>query len=212
MTQRFRYGLFFLIPVIVILDQWSKWLILNEPKFNALGCLGDRFECDKIELSSVFDLTMVWNRGISFGFGQSDGIMRWVLVLLTTGIAIGFGIWLFNALRKMTGTALALVVGGAIGNVIDRVRFGAVVDFFDFSGPWFGWKIPLGGVFKYLEYPFAHPTSRDGMLGIGFPYVFNVADAAISVGAVLLFIDQFLMSQKDNTAGAVTADEARTPE
>ena len=179
MTQAFRIALFFLIPVIVILDQWTKYLVLDEPRFNALGCLDRTERCGQIEVLSFFDLTMVWNRGISFGIGQSEGIMRWVLVILTTAIAIGFSVWLFNAMRRFTGIALALVIGGAFGNVIDRVRFGAVVDFLDFSG-----------IFR----PYF------------FNYVFNVADAAISVGAVLLFVDQFLMSRQDQTAGAVTKE------
>ena len=179
MTKPFRYVLFFLIPIIVILDQWSKWLILNEPKFNALGCLDQTQRCGQIEVLSFFDLTMVWNRGISFGIGQSEGLMRWFLVLMTTAIAIGFTVWLFNAGRRFTGLALALVIGGAFGNVIDRIRFGAVVDFLDFSG-----------IFR----PYF------------FNYVFNVADAAISVGAVLLFADQFLMSREEKTAGAVNEE------
>ena len=179
MTKPFRYALFFAIPIIVVLDQWTKWLILNEPKFNALGCLDRTQRCGQIEVTSFFDLTMVWNRGISFGIGQSEGLMRWFLVLMTTAIAIGFTVWLFQATRRFTGIALALVIGGAFGNVIDRVRFGAVVDFLDFSGilrPYF------------------------------FNYVFNVADAAISVGAVLLFADQFLMSREEKTAGAVNEE------
>ncbi|MFN3212362.1 MAG: signal peptidase II [Henriciella sp.] len=179
MTKPFRYALFFLIPIIVILDQWSKWLILNEPKFNALGCLDQTQRCGQIDVLPFFDLTMVWNRGISFGIGQSEGLMRWFLVLMTTAIAVGFTVWLFNAGRRFTGVALALVIGGAFGNVIDRIRFGAVVDFLDFSG-----------IFR----PYF------------FNYVFNVADAAISVGAVLLFADQFLMSREENTAGAVNEE------
>ena len=90
-------------------------------------------------------------------------ITGWVLVALTLAIAIGFTIWLLSAERKLTFAGLLLVVGGALGNLIDRVRFGAVVDFLDFSEIYFVW-------------------------------VFNVADTAISVGAALLFIDQFLMS------------------
>ena len=179
MTQRLRYAFFFMVPVIVILDQWSKAAVLNEPRFNALGCLDQTQRCGQIEVLSFFDLTMVWNRGVSFGIGQSEGIMRWLLVALTTAIAIGFSIWLYRAARRFTGLALALVIGGAFGNVIDRVRFGAVVDFLDFSG-----------IFR----PYF------------FNYVFNVADAAISVGAVLLFVDQFLMSRQEKTAGAVNED------
>lgn len=179
MTQRLRFAFYFLVPVIVILDQWSKAAILNEPKFNAIGCLDQTQRCGQIEVLSFFDLTMVWNRGISFGIGQSEGVMRWLLVILTTAIAIGFSVWLYRAARRFTGLALALVIGGAFGNVIDRVRFGAVVDFLDFSG-----------IFR----PYF------------FNYVFNIADAAISVGAVLLFVDQFLMSRQDKAAGAVNED------
>lgn len=184
MSQTARTFFFCLVPVIVVLDQWSKWAILNAPAFNALGCLDRSQRCGQIEVLSFFDLTMVWNRGVSFGIGQSEGIMRWLLVVLTTAIAIGFSIWLYRAMRRFTGLALALVIGGAFGNVIDRIRFGAVVDFLDFSGimrPYF------------------------------FNYVFNVADAAISVGAVLLFVDQFLMSQQDQAAKAAQKDEANTP-
>lgn len=157
-----------LVPVIVALDQYTKWLVLSEPRFNARACLEDARLCGKIELSGIFDLTMLWNRGMSYGMLQSDGAMRWVLVIVTMAIAVGFGVWLLRANRRLTALALALVVGGAIGNVIDRIRFGAVVDFFDFSG-------------------------------LYFPYVFNVADAAITVGAVLLFFDQFLLSRKDTS-------------
>lgn len=179
MTQRVRIAFFFMVPVIVILDQWSKWAILNEPTFNAIGCLDRSQRCGQVDVTPFFDLTMVWNRGISFGIGQSEGIMRWILVILTTAIAIGFSIWLYRATRRFTGLALALVIGGAFGNVIDRVRFGAVVDFLDFSG---------------LLRPYF------------FNYVFNVADAAISVGAVLLFADQFLMSRQEKSAGAENQD------
>ena len=161
-----------LIPIAVILDQWTKYLVLNEPRFNALGCLDRTEACGKIEVSSIADLTMVWNRGISFGLGQSEGIMRWVLFAVTLAIAIGFSVWLFRASRWLTGLALALVVGGAIGNMIDRVRFGAVVDFIDFSDVW-------------------------------FKYVFNVADSAVTVGAILLFLDQFLLAQDEKKAGSV---------
>ena len=166
---------FALIVFAIVADQVTKWMILSEPAFNAIECLDITVACGQIEISSVFDLSMLWNRGISFGTFQSDGPMRWVLVLATSGIAIAFLFWLWRAERWLTALSLALVVGGAIGNLIDRVRFGAVVDFLDFSGPWFG--ATIGG------WP------------VGFPWVFNIADAAITVGAVLLFLDQFLMSR-----------------
>ena len=155
---------FFLVPVVVLLDQWSKWLVLQEPRFNALACLPDKSLCGRIVVPGPIDLTMLWNRGMSFGLFQSDGLMRWVMAGIMATIAIGFLVWLLRAEGRWLRLALALVIGGAFGNLIDRVRFGAVVDFIDANG-------------------------------LYFPWVFNVADAAISVGAVLLFIDQFLLSR-----------------
>ena len=174
MTPRLRAVIGFItIPLIVLVDQWTKHLVLSEPRFNALGCLDRTEACGQIKISGIFDLTMLWNRGMSFGALQSEGIMRWVLVVVTISIAIAFLIWLVQAARPFTALALSLVVGGAIGNVIDRVRFGAVVDFFDFSGIW-------------------EPYF--------FNYVFNVADAAITVGAALLFLDQFILSREQSRA------------
>jgi signal peptidase II len=155
---------FFLVPVILVLDQWSKWLVLQEPRFNALACLDILERCGRIPLPGPLDLTMTWNRGMSFGLFQSDGIGRWILAGIMLTIALGFLVWLIRAEGRWLRLALALVIGGAFGNLIDRVRFGAVVDFIDANG-------------------------------LYFPWVFNIADAAISVGAVLLFIDQFLLSR-----------------
>lgn len=154
-----------LIPVFLIADQWTKWLVLSEPRFNALNCLDKGERCGQIILDGPINLTMLWNRGMSYGLLQSEGIMRWVLSAVMLAIAVGFFIWLLRAQGKLLKLALAMVVGGAFGNLIDRVRFGAVVDFIDAGA-------------------------------LHFPWVFNVADAAISVGAVLLFVDQFLLSGK----------------
>lgn len=172
MTTAWRWGIPVIIAVIV-LDQLTKAWVLATPDFRALECLEGIARCGRIEISPLFDFSMTWNRGVSFGVMQSDGIARWLLVFLTAGIGLGFFIWLLRAERWMTALSLSLVIGGAIGNnLIDRVRFGAVVDFVDFSGPWFGWRI--------------------GEWGVGFPWIFNVADAAITVGAVILLLDQLL--------------------
>ncbi|MEO0983587.1 MAG: signal peptidase II [Pseudomonadota bacterium] len=160
-----------IIPVIIIVDQWTKWLVLNTPQFNALGCLDRTERCGRIELSPIVDLSMVWNRGMSFGAFQSEGVMRWVLFAVTVAIATGFFIWLLRAERRLTAISLAIVVAGAVGNMIDRARFGAVVDFIDFSDIW-------------------------------FVYVFNVADSAVTIGAALLFLDQFLISRAPKPSGA----------
>ena len=146
-----------LIMVVLGLDQASKYWVLNHLDLLTLG---------KIELSSIFDLTMVWNYGVSFGALKAHADwQRWGLVAMSGVIATVFAIWLFKAQRRQTFIALALVIGGAIGNLIDRVRFGAVADFLDFSG-------------------------------FFFPWVFNIADAAITVGAIVLAIDM-LMNPED---------------
>lgn len=155
---------FAIIGVCVIVDQWSKAKILGTDVFNGLACLDGLERCGRIELGGPIDLQMVWNRGMSYGMFQSEGLMRWVLALLMAVIATIFFVWMIRTSERFLKLALALVVGGAIGNLIDRVRYGAVVDFID-AGQ------------------------------LGFPWVFNVADAAVSVGAVLLFIDQFLLSR-----------------
>lgn len=123
-----------------------------------------------IDVSAIFDLTMVWNYGVSFGLFRADSAFgRWFLVAFAGIIACGLAVWLARSARWLTAVALGLVLGGAIGNLIDRVRFGAVVDFFDFSA-------------------------------LYFPWVFNVADAAISVGVALLFLDVLTTKDEDLAA------------
>lgn len=175
MTREWRWGVPLIIAIIV-LDQIAKAWVLGNSAFNAMECLPNSALCGKVELSSVFDLTMIWNRGVSFGAFQADGLARWGLFVIIGGIAVGFSVWLFRAERWLTALALAMVVGGAVGNLIDRARFGAVVDFIDFSGPWFGLMI--------------------GNWKVGFPWIFNVADASISVGAAVLLLDQVLAGRR----------------
>jgi len=164
MTREWRWGVPLIIG-LVILDQLAKAWVLGTSAFNAMNCLPNTSLCGKIELSPVFDLTMTWNRGVSFGAFQADGLARWGLFGVIGAIAVGFSLWLFRAERWLTALALAMVVGGAVGNLIDRARFGAVVDFLDFSG-------------------------------LYFPWIFNVADASISVGAGVLLLDQVLAGRK----------------
>ena len=113
-----------------------------------------------------FFLTMVWNQGVSFGLLRADhDLGRWLLVGFSVLVAIALAVWARRADRTLMALALGLVIGGAIGNAIDRARFGAVADFLDFS--------------RFY-----------------FPWVFNIADAAISVGVVLLLIDGFRRDAK----------------
>lgn len=173
-TRYWRWGLPLAISIIIA-DQLSKAWVLGQGAFNALGCLDRSQPCGGYPVigplftsEPFFSLTMTWNRGVSFGLAQAEGAGRWALFLMTCGIAAGFIVWLLRASRWTTALALSLVIGGAIGNMIDRARFGAVVDFLDFSGFW-------------------------------FPWIFNVADAGITVGAALLLLDQLLASRKSNS-------------
>lgn len=175
MTRQWRWGVPLILGIIV-LDQLSKAWVLATPQLNAVDCLQANVLCGRIEMSPLFDFSMTWNRGVSFGVMQSEGLARWGLFVVIGAIAVGFSLWLLRAERWMTALALAMVVGGAVGNLVDRARFGAVVDFIDFSGPWFGAHI--------------------GSWPVGFPWIFNVADAAISLGAALLLLDQLLAGRK----------------
>lgn len=164
-----RFGLI-LASTVFVLDQVSKFLILGPMKFSPPGCIEFGLGCRHIEISPFFDLTMVWNRGVSFGMLRADSeIGRWLLVLLSIAIAGIFFWWLRSAQRRLTGWALGLVIGGALGNMIDRMRYGAVADFLDFNGLW-------------------------------FPWVFNVADVAINIGAGLLLLDFLVHGENKDRA------------
>lgn len=168
-----RYGLL-LAAIVFVADQITKSLILEWAHFSPPGCLEAGYGCRFIELSPIVDLQMVWNRGVSFGLLRADqDLARWALVVLSFVISGVFFWWLRTAERRLTATALGLVIGGALGNVIDRIRFGAVADFIDFS-----------------------------MNGRFFPWVFNVADAAITVGAILLAIDMIFLAESEPGKGS----------
>ncbi|MGD2132090.1 MAG: signal peptidase II [Maricaulaceae bacterium] len=167
---------------VIVFDQLTKWIIIGPLNFSPPGCLEFNQGCDRIEVSPIVDLSMVWNRGVSYGLFQAESAVgRWGLVIFSAAVAVALGIWLRRTHRPFGAIALGLVIGGALGNMIDRARFGAVVDFIDFSGPWFGWTI--------------------GAWNVGFPWVFNIADASISIGAVLL-LAEVLFGRKDEAASS----------
>ena len=150
---RIAYAAFGLALFIVIFDQLTKAWIISGIDLQEMGQV--------TVLPPIFNLTWVENRGVSFGlFG--DGSARWMLSIFSVIVAGVLGWWALKADRRLLVSAIGLVMGGAIGNVIDRIRFGFVVDFLDFSGT---------GV---------------------FPWVFNVADSAITIGVILLIADSFL--------------------
>jgi len=117
-------------------------------------------------------LTMVWNSGVSFGFLQAQhDLVRWLLAAFSIIVAILLVNWVRNAERRLFAVSVGLVIGGAIGNVIDRIRLGAVADFVDVSK-------------------------------LYFPWIFNVADSAISVGIVLLLLDMLIQDNRERATKA----------
>jgi signal peptidase II len=145
------YGL---AVLVVVLDQASKAYLIGP--FHLI-------EKGSVRILPFFSLTSVENRGVSFGMlTAGDAVGRWLLVVFSAAVVVALVVWAARNTRVWTGVAVGLIIGGAVGNnLIDRVRFGAVTDFLDFTR-------------------------------LGFPWVFNVADSAITVGVILLLIDSLL--------------------
>lgn len=150
---------FSLAALVFGLDQLIKWIVTVPLQLQRNGVR---------ELFAIFDLRWVENYGVSMGMLTADTDSgRWLLVALTATISIGVMIWLWREKNRIDAAALALVLGGALGNIVDRVRFGYVVDFADLH---FGeWR------------PFL---------------IFNVADAAITIGVLLLLARALLTREK----------------
>ena len=159
---------FIAAALVFLADQLSKWTIASPLRLQERGV---------IELLPIFDLKWVENYGVSMGFLTADSEMgRWLLVGLTAAIATGVIVWLWREKQRPDAIALGFVLGGAIGNILDRVRFGHVVDFADLHfGEW-------------------HPF-----------LVFNVADAAITVGVLLLVLRALLTRERKDPAENVNA-------
>lgn len=150
---------------IFIVDQIMKALVL--------GPIGLRTEGDSLVILPFFDLTLVHNQGISLGLLQaSSEAMRWGLVGVTGAVSLFVGLWLWRETSRLDALGLSLVLGGAVGNLLDRVRFGYVVDYADLHF----------GAFR----PFL---------------VFNIADAAITIG-VLVLLARALFAKDAPGAGA----------
>ena len=140
-----------IIPLIcIILDQISKYLILQFFAINYGApmnvCADPTFGAIVHEVSRPMDITLACNRGVSFGmFGGVGEAKRWIL----SGFAITVSlclVWVIKTSKdRLTAASFGLIIGGSIGNVIDRVRYGAVVDFFDFTG------IRFPGIFNVAD-------------------------------------------------------------
>ena len=150
---------------VIVADQALKAWLLGPFHLAALG---------SAPLFGPVQLTLVQNPGVSFGLFRADAdLMRWVLVGFSGLVAAVLAVWATRVSRPLLAIALGLVMGGAVGNLIDRVRWGTVVDFIDIHE-------------------------------LMFPWVFNIADSAITIGVVFLLLDSL---RKESHPQAV--EEAR---
>jgi len=149
----FKFGLVISIFAVVA-DYVSKWMIINmvmdPPRI--------------IPITPFFNLVLGWNRGVSFGFFNMGANGQWILIALTSAIVVGLFIWLNKIDRKNEALAIGLISGGAIGNIIDRVKFGGVTDFLDFYYGAYHWP------------------------------AFNGADTFIFLGAAIMILDSLFYS------------------
>jgi signal peptidase II len=112
------------------LDQTVKWWLLYVVRLSDLS---------PIRLLPVFDLTLTWNRGISYGMFRTDA--QGILVVIGVSLSLLLWFWAARTTRRLTAAALGLIVGGALSNALDRVVYGAVADFFHFHAGQFSWYV-----------------------------------------------------------------------
>ncbi len=134
-----------------VADQALKWWFLGPFDIAAR---------QPVRVTGFLDLVLVWNYGVSYGLlAQGSDLGRWALIALMAGIVAVLVVWLAGTARPLAASAFGLVIGGAAGNIADRVLYGAVADFFSFHAYGFYW------------------------------YVFNLADVMIVAGVGLLLYD-----------------------
>lgn len=152
------FKLFALVLAIAVfaLDQWSKALVLAEPRLISHA---------DIEITGFFNLVLTFNRGVSFGMfaGHNQPLLLTAVSLVIVAVLL---VWLARTHEKMVAIAIGSIIGGALGNVYDRARLGAVVDFLDFH---------IGN----LHWP-----------------AFNVADSCVFLGVATLAIHSFFFENK----------------
>ena len=160
--SKYRLGVVVAL-VIFVLDQLTKWLVTGPLGINQLG--------HQLVLLPIFNFTYTENYGISLGLlNAKTEVGRWMLVAMTSAIAVGVFIWIGREKNRFDQMALGMVLGGALGNILDRVRHGYVVDFAD---------LHFGDFRPFL--------------------VFNVGDAAISIAVVILLLRAFLTRKEPET-------------
>ncbi len=178
-----RITLYLLLAFAIILtDQASKWMVMEQilaPQRTEITQASPpgfldwyknppiRHEPAEIAVTQNFNLVTVWNKGVSFGmFNQTSDYGPMILVGLSLTISLFFLLWLARAPDTMQSSGIAFVIGGALGNVVDRLRYGAVFDFLDIHAFDYHWP------------------------------AFNIADSAIVIGVGVLIIHSFFFDKK----------------
>jgi signal peptidase II len=147
--------------VVFAADQFSKWFVTGPLGVTRMG--------DEHYLLPFFQFTFTRNIGISLGLlNATNPLGRWMLVGLTTAIAVAVAVWIGREKNRVEQIALGMVLGGALGNILDRVRHGYVTDFLD---------LHFGDFRPFL--------------------IFNIGDAAISIAVVILLLRAFLTRKED---------------
>ena len=156
LSPHLRLGVIAAIAVLV-LDQASKFWLVR---------VFDIAHRGTVKLTPFFDLVLAWNQGISFGWFQNDGAVAQLVLMAVKAVAVlVLAVWMARSRTLLATVALGLIIGGAVGNGIDRLAYGAVVDFALFH-------VQIGGnTFNW--------------------YVFNLADVAIVAGVAALLYDSF---------------------
>ena len=170
LTRKRLIGLV-LAALLFVADQAVKWWVTVPLGLNSDG--------DQIVINSIFNLTRTSNYGVSLGMLTAESMeMRWGLVALTAGIALVVLIWLLKEKKLGDIVPLGMVLGGALGNIRDRFKFGHVIDYAD---------LHFGDFRPFL--------------------VFNLADAAITIGVVIILARSFLIREKQATDAGAPATE-----
>jgi signal peptidase II len=144
--------------LVILLDQSSKQLVESMLTLY-----------ESVRVAPFFDLTLMYNKGAAFSFlSDQSGWQRWFFISLAIGVSLGLTVWLYrlSAAEKWVAVAVSLIIGGAIGNVIDRVLFGQVIDFLHFHIDQHYWP------------------------------AFNIADSAITLGVGLMIFDALVLAKK----------------
>jgi len=161
MNPMFARGLL-VAAAVLALDQLGKWAILTRIMVPPRT----------ITVTPFFDIVLGWNTGISFGlFGNSPEGARWLFVGAGLIITVVLLVWMGRSRHGLLVASIGLIIGGALGNILDRLRHGAVVDFL---------------YFHYRDY--------------GFP-AFNLADSAITIGVALILIDSLFVERRSRKKG-----------